>query len=195
MITIPVLTDAPAPAESRRGVITRLGTATATTTTHDRAVIRRIMARQYGNATPAQALLAMAEASRASCSIPSAAVPYVPWCWAPEDRDAVFAHWASQGSTKEANAIIRILDGDWGTAGHDRWLARVAWLVQVSQTDIQAWVRTLGLDLRPERVVLPGHWGCRGWLARAELIPPVGKGRERPDADRPNPDDIFTFFG
>lgn len=193
MLSFPFLTDAPAPKQSRDGVLLRLNNTTMTDT--ERALARRILARQWGNATPAQALLCLSLFHAARCSAPVADPAKVAFTVEVDDKPHVHRHWGNAGSVKEHNALIRLLDRDFGTANRDRFMGRVAWLVTASQADIQAFLKTVGLpDANGGRVQIPGKQGCTGFLMQTELFPFI---RKNPPPVAPVDDgcDILSMFG
>lgn len=192
MLSFPYLTDSPAPSQSRDGIRARWGRIDDLAA---RAVAKRIVARQWGNATPAQALLALASFADA-VGVPTADAHGITFEIDPADNLAVQRHWDLHATVKEANALIRLLDRDYGKAGRDLYIARVAWLVTASQPDIQAYLRTLALPAPSAagRVQLPGKHGCTGFLMHSELFPRPARTAKVVYAV-PGEDAILDLFG
>ena len=192
MLSFPILTDSPAPQASREGVLVRWPKVTMTET--ERTLARRILARQWGNATPAQALLCLSLFPAARCSAPGVDPALCGYVIDTEDKAQVITHWRMNGSVKEANALIRLLDKDYGTADSERFFARVAWLVTADQKDIQAFLKTVGLpEAHGGRIQLPNKQGCRGFLKSAELFPYIPK--KAPPSTPVDEDNITDLFG
>lgn len=184
MISFTHLTDAPAPAQSRDGFLQRVRAAQLAGP--ELGLARRILARQWYNATPAQALLCLSVFPDANLKAPQGFPSGLAIAVDPEDAPACRKHWGTQGSVKEANALIRLLDGDFGTAGREVFLARCAWLVEATQAEIQSFLRDAVNLPAPVagRVQLPGLHGCQGFLMHAELFPRIPK----PTTPRPTHD-------
>ena len=176
MFSFPFLTDSPAPQASREGVLTRWGNGVANMDNTEAQLGKRIIGRQWGQATPAQALLCLSLFPAARCAAPVGNPDNLVITFLSEDKPAIVDHWRSKCSVKEANALIRLLDKDYGTAGKERFLARCAWLVTADQTALQAFLRTLDLP-KPNggRVQIPGKQGCTGFLMQTELFPFIRK--------------------
>lgn len=192
MLTIAMLTDSPADARSRNGALARSGGKDAETT----ATAKRILSRQWGAATPAQALFLLGEFAQESNTTPTAdraALPLPPFD--PAERAAVHRHWLADGTTKEHNALIRLLDRDFGDVTPTTWFGRVAWLVGATQPEIQGEIRKAKLPPADKggRVQLPGHLGCRGFLRAAELFPREYKHLAAKAIQEPMP--IMDLFG
>ena len=142
-------------------------------------VLQRIRSRQWGTATPAQAMVVIAAALagelKAQGNLESLS-PNLP----AEDRKLVAAHWRDKATTKEFNAAIRVLSMDSQTTKvHNA----VAWLVgpERTQEEIQKAIRPIveahfGTSSDGSTLLLKNQYrwqGMTGYLASKEVFPHI----------------------
>ncbi len=136
MNKIPNLTDQPA-TDAQRSASTAL-LSRPVDDQHVRRVIVRLLARSWGKATPAQALLLVAHFSDRMS--PPPAEDYDLANLAPsltlEERLNVKNHWERSSTIKEHNCLRRLKTGDYACAA--ALTAWVAWMVVATQAQIQA---------------------------------------------------------
>lgn len=144
-------------------------------------LLRRIRARQWGNATTAQAVLFVAAACDAK------ELPKLPQGnpdalllgpWDDEEKAQSNQHFTNKAGTKEHNAAIRVLKHEKPA----KLLAVMAWLIdpERTQTEIQAVLRPLvearfGYSTdRSTLLIKQRDWnGLRGYLHAPEVFPHV----------------------
>ena len=192
------LTDTPASQRQRNAALDHLSDRIRSNnplTTNDKAVTKRIITRDYGHATPAQALVCLSYFPDNDVNpkeVTDLAVIQTPKT--NKTSNDVTANWHRNSTVKECNALIRLVDGDLGK-DPDRFFRRVAWLVTADQHDIQGFLRGLNFPAPVAgNVDLPangkGRHGCRGFLRHDELFP---RSVKQPQANQP--ETIIDLFG
>ncbi len=175
------LTDSPAGRESRDGATGYFRTwhLHPNRTTQEFDLARRIFCRDYGNATPAQALFLLSEfptltqkaALQTNLLADTQRLPE----WTHEDHAHVKAHWANQGSVKEHNALIRLFRGTLTGKDKVRFFCLVNWMVTAQQDALQAVLAPLVVKRTVSesqgRMTLKGKNGLKGYLLRSEMLP------------------------
>ncbi len=168
----PIFTDTPASKKQRQAALRLLNAQLPKQDDHEKRLAMRIICRQWGNATPAQALLVLSQIPDAKCTVPEAHDLSVMNFQRVGDLQATADRWNANATIKECNALIRLSSAKYHTAGRDRFIARAAWLVTASQEDIQCYLHTLSLPapLAGNIDPTPKH-GCRGFFRQSELFP------------------------
>ena len=158
-------------------------------------ILQRIRARQWGTATPAQALVVIAAALagelKAQGNLESLS-PDLP----AEDRKLVSSHWRDKATTKEFNAGIRVLSMENQAS---RVHNAVAWLVdpERTQAEIQKALRPVieahfGASTDGSTLLLKNQYrwqGMTGYLATKEVFPHI------PAPIPPKPFTLIDMFG
>lgn len=136
------------------------------------AICRRVRTRQWGNATPAQALLFCAALPNWTSPRSAPLLTNIP---IPCTKEELNDHWDQDAGTKEYNLFIQLADQRFGKCGRHDYLHAVAWLCGANQEQIQEVLKPFA-----EKFCDPGSGntlqirgelnGLRGFLKRSEVF-------------------------